>query len=110
MFESEAQKSPCVQKILSRAEKVADNEANESDKKTTKVSTPRMTTRRPQSSPTKRSVSSSTYSEFEKACLKAHNEYRAKHCVAPLKLNRKLCRFADEWAKVSAILLWKLTT
>lgn len=40
------------------------------------------------------------FTEFEKACLKAHNEYRAKHVVPPLKLNKRLCRFSEEWAKV----------
>lgn len=40
------------------------------------------------------------FTEFEKSCLKAHNEYRAKHAVPPLKLNKRLCRFSEEWAKV----------
>lgn len=40
------------------------------------------------------------FTEFEQACLKAHNEYRLNHGVAPLKLNKKLCHFAEEWAKV----------
>lgn len=40
------------------------------------------------------------YTEFEKACLKAHNEYRTKHAVPPLKLSKRLCRFSEEWAKV----------
>lgn len=40
------------------------------------------------------------FTEFEQACLKAHNEYRFNHGVAPLKLNKKLCHFAEEWAKV----------
>lgn len=43
------------------------------------------------------------FTEFEKACLKAHNECRAKHAVPPLKLNKRLCRFSEEWAKVSSI-------
>lgn len=36
--------------------------------------------------------------EFEKDCLKAHNEFRSKHGVKMLKLNSKLCKFAGEWA------------
>lgn len=56
-------------------------------------------TRRSQSAGAKRTINS-TFSEFEKACLKAHNEFRAKHVVAPLKLSKRLCRFAEEWAKV----------
>lgn len=36
--------------------------------------------------------------EFEMDCLKAHNEFRSKHGVKLLKLNRKLCKFAEEWA------------
>lgn len=47
------------------------------------------------------STRSTGFTEFEKSCLKAHNEYRAKHAVAPLKLNKRLCRFSEEWAKVS---------
>lgn len=46
------------------------------------------------------SARSTGFSEFEKACLKAHNEYRAKHAVPPLKLSKRLCRFSEEWAKV----------
>lgn len=45
----------------------------------------------------------SAYSKFELECLEAHNEYRAKHGVPPLKLSKKLCKFADEWAKVIAL-------
>lgn len=45
---------------------------------------------------------SSTYTTFQRDCLDAHNEYRAKHGVAPLKLNRHLCKFAEEWAKIIA--------
>lgn len=36
--------------------------------------------------------------EFEIDCLKAHNEFRSKHGVKMLKLNEKLCKFAEEWA------------
>lgn len=43
---------------------------------------------------------SSIFSDFEKSCLKAHNEFRSKHDVQPLKLNKRLCRFSEEWAKV----------
>lgn len=46
------------------------------------------------------STRSTGFTEFEKACLKAHNEFRAKHAVPPLKLNKRLCRFSEEWAKV----------
>ncbi|PSN37032.1 hypothetical protein C0J52_17650 [Blattella germanica] len=37
--------------------------------------------------------------DFTADCLKAHNEYREKHGVSPLKLNRKLCKYSEEWAK-----------
>lgn len=46
------------------------------------------------------STRSTTFTEFEKSCLRAHNEYRAKHAVPPLKLSKRLCRFSEEWAKV----------
>uniref|UniRef100_A0A2M3ZF87 Putative scp-like extracellular protein n=1 Tax=Anopheles braziliensis TaxID=58242 RepID=A0A2M3ZF87_9DIPT len=46
--------------------------------------------------------SSSLYGEFERECLKAHNEYRTRHGVLPLKLSKRLCRYAEEWAKVIA--------
>ncbi|XP_058055283.1 uncharacterized protein LOC131206645 [Anopheles bellator] len=42
------------------------------------------------------------YGEFERECLKAHNEYRSRHGVLPLKLSKRLCRYAEEWAKVIA--------
>lgn len=52
------------------------------------------------------STRSTGFTEFEKACLKAHNECRAKHAVAPLKLNKRLCRFSEEWAKVSSLFIY----
>ncbi|KAG8236320.1 hypothetical protein J437_LFUL015947 [Ladona fulva] len=36
---------------------------------------------------------------FEEECLKAHNEYRQRHGVPPLKINKKLCKLSEEWAK-----------
>lgn len=36
--------------------------------------------------------------KFEEAALEAHNEYRKKHGVAALKLDKKLCSYAQEWA------------
>lgn len=44
----------------------------------------------------------SIYSDFELDCLKAHNEYRARHGVLPLKLSKKLCKHAEEWARILA--------
>lgn len=44
----------------------------------------------------------SSHSEFERECLRAHNEFRTKHAVPTLRLNKKLCKFAEEWAKVIA--------
>lgn len=35
---------------------------------------------------------------FQEECLKAHNEYRKKHGVPPLKLNKDICRVAQNWA------------
>lgn len=60
---------------------------------------------RSQSLSAKRSSSTSTFSEFEKACLKAHNEFRQRHGVQSLKLNKRLCRFSEEWAKVNEFVL-----
>lgn len=37
--------------------------------------------------------------DFTAECLKAHNEFREKHGVPPLKLNKKLCKYSEEWAK-----------
>jgi uncharacterized protein YkwD len=31
--------------------------------------------------------------DFAADCLKAHNEYREKHGVQPLKLNKKVCSY-----------------
>ncbi|KAK9882009.1 hypothetical protein WA026_018861 [Henosepilachna vigintioctopunctata] len=38
-------------------------------------------------------------SVFETDFLKAHNKYRALHGADPLELDRKLCKYAEEWAK-----------
>ncbi|CAH2990317.1 unnamed protein product [Chilo suppressalis] len=40
--------------------------------------------------------------KFEDECLKAHNYYREKHGVPPLELNKKLNKYAEEWAKTLA--------
>lgn len=42
-----------------------------------------------------------SFSEFQKQALEAHNDYRQKHKVSPLALNKDLCDFAQEWANVS---------
>ncbi|KAK7791609.1 hypothetical protein R5R35_008140 [Gryllus longicercus] len=39
------------------------------------------------------------YSNFAEDCLAAHNVYRAKHDVPPLKLSKKMCQYSEEWAK-----------
>lgn len=44
----------------------------------------------------------SIYSDFELDCLKAHNEVRARHGVPSLKLSKKLCKHAEEWARILA--------
>lgn len=125
MAESEVQKSPCAQRFLrsnvnsaSQSLCISTNDVSVEKKEREKKSvrecnggslTPTPTPsravvtpsrmRRSQSLSAKRGVSGS-YSEFEKDCLKAHNDYRVKHAVQPLKLSKKLCRFAEEWAKV----------
>ncbi|XP_060519497.1 uncharacterized protein LOC132697833 isoform X2 [Cylas formicarius] len=39
---------------------------------------------------------------FEEDFLEAHNNYRRRHGVPPLKLDKKLCKYAEEWAKLLA--------
>lgn len=39
---------------------------------------------------------------FEEQCLQIHNELRSQHGVHPLKLNRRMCREAKDWAKTLA--------
>ncbi|KAL1502315.1 hypothetical protein ABEB36_007480 [Hypothenemus hampei] len=36
--------------------------------------------------------------DFQTECLKAHNEYRKKHGVAPLKLDREISKISQQWA------------
>jgi len=48
------------------------------------------------------SSSSSDEEDFAEQCLKAHNEYRKKHGVSQLKLNKKLCKYSQEWAETIA--------
>lgn len=38
--------------------------------------------------------------EFNKDCLRAHNDYRRAHSAPSLKLDEKLRRYAQEWADV----------
>ncbi|CAH0722922.1 unnamed protein product, partial [Brenthis ino] len=40
--------------------------------------------------------------KFEEEFLHAHNEYRSKHRAPPLELNKKMCKYAEEWAKAIA--------
>jgi len=47
------------------------------------------------SSPSSSDDESST---FEEDVLKKHNEYRKKHGCLPLKIDKKLCSYAQEWA------------
>lgn len=48
---------------------------------------------------TKSSSSSDDDGEtFEEDALKKHNEYRTKHGCPPLKMDKKLCKYAQEWA------------
>lgn len=35
---------------------------------------------------------------FQEQALQSHNEYRANHGVPPLKLDKKLCSYAQAWA------------
>ncbi|CAH1180815.1 unnamed protein product [Phyllotreta striolata] len=43
-----------------------------------------------------------TEGSFEEDFLEAHNAYRRRHGVAPLKLDRKLCKYSQEWASYLA--------
>jgi len=40
--------------------------------------------------------------QFRAECLKAHNEYRRKHGVGPLKLDSTISNFAQNWANTIA--------
>lgn len=44
----------------------------------------------------------SYFSDFEMDCLNAHNEFRARHGVPALKLSKRLCKHAEEWARILA--------
>lgn len=121
MLESEAQKSPCAQRFLRTATpsrelsrypsstnlKTPTKKENNTPNQTKKVqqedknAKDRLMIRR-HSSPSSRNKIT-TFTEFEKDCLKAHNLYRSQHGVPPLKLNKKLCHFAEDWAKVCSI-------
>ncbi|KAK8747260.1 hypothetical protein OTU49_016720 [Cherax quadricarinatus] len=45
---------------------------------------------------------SSDDDDFAEECLKSHNNYRAKHGAPPLKLSKKLSKYAHEWAQTIA--------
>jgi uncharacterized protein YkwD len=36
--------------------------------------------------------------DFQTDCLTAHNEYRKRHGVPPLKLDKEICKVAQNWA------------
>ncbi|XP_050436040.1 uncharacterized protein LOC126842869 isoform X2 [Adelges cooleyi] len=40
---------------------------------------------------------------FVQECLDAHNQYRDKHSVPPMTISKKLCKYAEEWAKYLSI-------
>lgn len=39
-----------------------------------------------------------TKMDFQHECLQAHNEYRLRHGVPPLKLNKEMCKVSQDWA------------
>lgn len=54
-------------------------------------------------------VPSSTVHKIEKFqldCLNAHNDYRRKHGVGPMKLSPALSNFAQTWANVSLLAIY----
>ncbi|KAG5897860.1 hypothetical protein JTB14_024894 [Gonioctena quinquepunctata] len=51
------------------------------------------------SKPSHRSAQKVTEGNFEEDFLEAHNIYRRRHGVPPLKLDKKLCKYSEEWAK-----------
>ena len=46
------------------------------------------------------------WTKFELECLDKHNYYRSLHGVPALKLNRQLCKVAEEWSLVWNAILW----
>ncbi|XP_058940210.2 uncharacterized protein [Pocillopora verrucosa] len=68
-------------------------------------SSPTSSTTKPTSGTTSQPAGGATseMTGFEKDCLKAHNEYRAKHGVPPLKWSAELAADALEWAKELAV-------
>jgi len=68
-----------------------------------KTTLPTSTSTFPKRNVSTKSSSSSSSSEdednsFEDDALKKHNDYRKKHGCTPLKLDKKLCSYAQEWA------------
>lgn len=47
--------------------------------------------------------SGSAKAKFQIETLDSHNNYRHKHGVAPLKLDKRLCSYAQEWANKLAL-------
>ena len=43
-----------------------------------------------------------SFTQFQLECLKAHNDYRARHRAPPLKLNKNICNYAQQWANYLA--------
>ncbi|XP_046414084.1 uncharacterized protein LOC124176607 isoform X2 [Neodiprion fabricii] len=41
--------------------------------------------------------------EFLDACLEAHNVYRARHGVPPLRINKQMCKSSQDWANILAV-------
>ncbi|CAG2063987.1 unnamed protein product [Timema podura] len=54
------------------------------------------------SKPKSESDSAGAEGDFATDCLRAHNDYRRRHGVEPLKLNKKICKYSEEWAKYLA--------
>lgn len=40
----------------------------------------------------------SKFTSFQVDCLEAHNDYRLRHGVHRIELDKKLCKYAQEWA------------
>lgn len=109
--ESQAQRSPTAQRFLKsqlssgiQSMTISTSDVSRIDRcSPVRSITPSFSVRQKSPSPLSQKGSFSlTFTDFERDCLKAHNDFRVKHGVSPLKLNKKLCRFAEEWAKIIA--------
>lgn len=102
---SETLENPTVCETIKRMDQLSIKQPSEkiSSSKEDRISLKKSDTA---SSSTVPSSTIENHDKFQLDCLNAHNDYRRKHGVGPLKLSPTLSNFAQNWANVCIFFIY----